>query len=183
MNWKPRLATEKDIPVLGELIPLSVRTLQAAYYSQAQIEMAIGPVFCVDRRLIDDGTYFVVEEGGKITGCGGWSRRKKLFGSDRELNDDAQMLDPARDSARIRAFFIHPAWARRGIGRSILMACEDAAMKAGFCKAELVATLAGEPLYASYGYAVSERYEAPMSGGLNLPVVRMTKHFKVAREL
>jgi GNAT superfamily N-acetyltransferase len=183
MNWKPRLANEKDVSALEELIPLSVRALQASYYTPAQIEAAIGPVFCVDRRLIGDGTYFVVEEGDKITGCGGWSRRKKLFGSDRELNDDAQMLDPVHDSARIRAFFIHPAWARRGIGRSILMACEDAAMKASFQKAELVATLAGEPLYASCGYAVAERYEAPMSGNLNLPVVRMTKYFKVAQEL
>ena len=182
VNWKPRLANEKDIPALEKLIPLSVRMLQASYYTPAQIEAAIGPVFCVDRRLISDGTYFVVEESGKIIGCGGWSRRKKLFGSDRELNDDAQMLDPIHDSARVRAFFIHPEWARRGIGRSILKACEDAAVKAGFQKAELVATLAGEPLYASCGYVVAERYDAPMSGGLNLPVVRMTKHFGLVRE-
>ena len=182
MNWKPRLATEKDIPALEELIPLSVRTLQAAYYSPAQMEMAIGPVFCVDRRLIGDGTFFVTEEGSQITGCGGWSMRKKLFGNDREVNDDAQMLDPACDAARIRAFFVHPEYARRGIGRSILEACERAAIKAGFCKAELIATLAGEPLYASGGYVVAERYDAPMSDGMTLPVVRMTKYFKVARE-
>lgn len=112
MNWKPRLANEKDVPALEELIPLSVRTLQASYYTPAQIETAIGPVFCVDRRLIGDGTYFVVEEGGKIAGCGGWSRRKKLFGSDRELNDDAQMLDPTT----IRPVFGHFSFIPHGPG-------------------------------------------------------------------
>ncbi|HKW27971.1 MAG TPA: GNAT family N-acetyltransferase [Verrucomicrobiae bacterium] len=163
---------------MDELIPLSVRILQAPYYSAAQMEAAIGPVFGVDRQLIRDGTYFVVEHDGKIVGCGGWSRRKTLYGGDRGRDDEDEQLDPKRDPARIRAFFVHPAWARRGIGRSILVTCERAAIEAGFQKAELVATLAGEPLYASFGYAVAERYEAPMINDLSLPVVRMTKYFK-----
>lgn len=178
MNWMPRLAFEKDVPALEELIPLSVRILQASCYSPAQREMAIGPVFNVDRQLIADGTYLVVEDAGKIIGCGGWSKRKKLSGCDGEQNGLDELLDPKRDAARIRAFFVHPKWARRGIGLCILKACERAAMEAGFQKAELVATLAGEPLYASHGYAVVRRYESPMSDGLNLPVVHMEKSFQ-----
>jgi len=142
------------------------------------MEAAIGTVFGVDRQLIRDGTYFVVEHEGKIVGCGGWSKRKTLYGGDRERVGEDEPLDPNRDSARIRAFFVHPTWARRGIGRSILVTCERAALEAGFQKAELVATLAGEPLYASFGYAVAERYQAPMINDLSLPVVRMTKYFK-----
>ncbi len=179
MTWTPRLACENDIPALEELIPLSVRILQAAHYSSAQMEAAIGPVFGVDRQLIRDGTYFVVEHDNKIAGCGGWSRRKTLFGGDRRRTGEDEQLDPKRDSARIRAFFVHPTWARRGIGRSILTTCERAAFEAGFQKAELVATLAGEPLYAAFGYTVAERCEAPMTGGLSLPVVRMIKYLKV----
>jgi len=178
MSWTPRPAGENDVPALEELIILSVRILQAPYYSSAQIEAAIGPVFGVDRQLIRDGTYFVVEHDGRIVGGGGWSRRKTLYGGDRERAGEDEQLDPKRDSARIRAFFVHPSWARRGIGRSILTMCEHAAIEAGFQKAELVATLAGEPLYAAFGYTVAERYEAPMTEGLSLPVVRMTKYLK-----
>jgi GNAT superfamily N-acetyltransferase len=175
MSWTPRLARDSDIPALEELIPLSVRILQAPYYSSAQMEAALGPVFGVDRQLIRDGTYFAVEHDGRIVGCGGWSKRKTLYGGDRERIGEDKQLDPKCDSARIRAFFVHPAWARRGIGRSILVMCESAAIKAGFQTAGLVATLAGEPLYASFGYITVERYEAPMNCGLSLPVVRMAK--------
>ena len=175
MNWTPRLAHERDIPALELLIPLSVRTLQAPYYSAAQMDAAIGPVFGVDRQLIRDATYFVVEDGGQIVGCGGWSKRKTMYGGDRGRAGEDPELDPRRDAARVRAFFVHPQWARRGIGRSILVTCEGEALKAGFQRAELVATLAGEALYAAFGYAVVERYEAPMTGGLSLPVVRMAK--------
>ena len=178
MIWTPRQAREEDIPALEELIPLSVRTLQVPYYSPAQMEMAIGPVFHVDRQLIRDGTYFIVEDARKIVGCGGWSKRKKLSGCDGEQNGLDELLNPAQDAARIRAFFVHPEWARQGIGASILKASEVAAIKAGFQKAELVATLAGEPLYASHGYIVIKRYDSPMSGGVNLPVVHMAKSFK-----
>ena len=179
-DWKPRLASEGDIPALEILIPLSVRALQAAHYSPAQLDMALGPVFGVDGQLISDGTYFVVEEQGQIIGCGGWSRRKAMFGGDRGRPGQDALLDAKSEPARIRAFFVHPAWARRGIGRSILAACEDAIRAAGFQTAELVATLTGEPLYASCDYAVVERYEVPMSGGLTLPVVRMSKRLITA---
>jgi N-acetylglutamate synthase-like GNAT family acetyltransferase len=175
MSWKPRLATSDDVPALEDLIPLSVRTLQAPYYSAAQMAASMGPVFGVDRQLISDGTYFVVEDAGVITGCGGWSRRKSLFGADTSRAAEDAMLVPATDPARIRAFFIHPDWARRGIGRAILTACEAAIIAAGFPQAELVSTLAGVPLYLTCGYSETERYEIPMSGGLTLPVVRMTK--------
>jgi GNAT superfamily N-acetyltransferase len=177
VNWIPRLATDADIPALGTLIPLSVRALQAAHYSPAQMNTALGPVFGVDQQLIRDGTYFVVEDGDQIVGCGGWSKRKTLYGGDRNrLGEDAE-LNPQLDPARIRAFFIHPNWARQGIGRSILLHCEAAAIRAGFHRAELMATLSGEPLYAKFGYAVIERYEVPMDGDLGLPVVRMAKQF------
>ena len=179
-NWTLRLAREPDIPALETLIPLSVRTLQAAYYSPAQMEAALGPVFGVDGQLICDGTYFIAEQGDRIAGCGGWSRRKAMFGGDRDRPGEDGMLDPKQDAARIRAFFIHPDFARRGIGRSILVACEAAIQKAGFQSAELVATLAGEPLYAAFDYTVTERYEVPMADGLTLPVVKMAKRFDSA---
>ena len=175
MDWTPRLALPEDIPALEALIPLSVRTLQAPHYSPAQIEAALGPVFGVDRQLIRDGTYFVVEHEAQVLGCGGWSMRKSLYrGDSRRAGEDAE-LDPRRDAARVRAFFVHPGWARRGIGSSIMTACERAIVEAGFRAVDIVATLAGEPLYASFGYAVVEGYQIPMAGGLKLPVVRMTK--------
>jgi GNAT superfamily N-acetyltransferase len=174
-NWKLRLADEGDIPALELLIPLSVRVLQAAYYTPAQMEAALGPVFGVDRQLILDGTYFVAAHENQIVGCGGWSQRKAMFGGDRNRMGEDALLDPAHEPARIRAFFVHPQWARRGIGRGILERCEAAILAAGFQRAELVATLAGEPLYAAFNYAVVERYEVPMAGGQVLPAVRMAK--------
>ena len=177
MQWALRPARGDDIPALEQLIPLSVRALQAPYYSEAQIEAALGPVFGLDRQLIRDGTYFVTEQDSSIVGSGGWSKRKQLFGSDCGQNNDNAELDPRHDPARIRAFFVHPKWARQGIGRSILDACEQGLLSAGFRSADLVATLAGEPLYAGFGYTVQERYELPLAGGLSLPVVRMSKSF------
>ena len=178
MNWSLRLARMDDVPALEELIPLSVRALQAAHYSPAQMEAALGPVFGVDRQLIADGTYFVAEHDGQIVGCGGWSKRRAVFGGDRARAGADELIDPAREPARIRAFFIHPDWARRGIGRAILAACESAIIAAGFPNAELVATLAGEPLYAAFAYEAVERYEVPLAGGLTLPVVKMRKQLQ-----
>jgi N-acetylglutamate synthase-like GNAT family acetyltransferase len=174
-DWQPRLAEKIDIPALEELIPLSVRVLQAPHHSPAQMEAALGPVFAVDRQLIHDRTYFVVERNGVIVGCGGWSRRRSLYGAVAVKEQEDDLLDPSRDASRIRAFFVHPDWARRGIGRSIMIACERAIREAGFRRTVLVATLSGEPLYASFGYAVLERYEIPIPGGLSLPAVRMGK--------
>ena len=177
VDWRPRLAREEDVAKLERLIPLSVRALQAAYYSAAQMEAALGPVFGVDRQLIRDGTYFVVEDQGQIVGCGGWSKRRSLYGGDAHRAEPDSELDPTRDAARVRAFFVHPSWVRRGIGRSIMMACERAILAAEFRRVDIVATLAGEPLYAGFGYDVVERYHIEMAGGLRLPVVRMTKSF------
>lgn len=177
-TWPLRLARDADVPALEALIPLSVRALQAPYYSTAQMDAALGPVFGVDRQLIRDGTYFVAERDGVIVGCGGWSRRRSLYGGDGGREHEDALLDPEKDAARVRAFFVHPAWARRGIGRNIMSACEQAIIEAGFRTVDIVATLAGEPLYASFGYAVVERYEIAMAGGLTLPVVRMTRSVK-----
>ena len=173
-----RLASVDDIPALEDLIPLSVRALQSPFYTSAQMEGAIGTVYGVDRQLISDGTYFVVEHSGQIVGSGGWSRRRSLFGGDRTRVEEDAALDPAHDPARIRAFFVHPNWARRGIGRALLSACESAIRDASFREAVLVATLAGEPLYASFGYSAVERYEVQLPNGLSLPMVRMVKSFK-----
>jgi GNAT superfamily N-acetyltransferase len=174
-QWNPRLARGQDIPAIAALIPLSVRVLQAAHYSEAQMEAALGPVFGVDSRLVRDGTHFVVEHEGRIVGCGGWSRRSSLFGGDAGRSSDDALLDPTRDPARIRAFFVHPDWARRGIGRSLMAACDRAIRDAGFSRVVIVSTLAGEPLYAAMGYRVSERGELVLAGGLMLPVVRMER--------
>ncbi|HEY2953216.1 MAG TPA: GNAT family N-acetyltransferase [Verrucomicrobiae bacterium] len=168
------------MPALAKLIPLSVRSLQAAYYSPAQMEAALGRVFAVDTQLIRDGTYFVAEKAGQIVGCGGWSRRESLCGGDVGRVGEDAALDPKRDAARIRAFFVHPEWARRGIGRSILVACEREIVAAHFRRADLVATLCGEPLYAAFGYIAVERYDLGMVDGLSLPVVRMTKRLEGA---
>ena len=178
MKWKSRRATEADIPALEALIPLSVRKLQKDFYSPGQIKAALGPIFGVDRQLIVDGTYFIVEQGREIVGCGGWSKRRALFGGDSHRSEPDNELDPSKEAARIRAFFVHPAWARQGIGRSILLVCEQSILAAGFRTIELVATLAGEPLYASCNYAVAERYEVAMAGPLSLPVVRMAKRIR-----
>jgi len=177
-SWTLRLATAYDVAALDPLIALSARTLQAGCYTPQQIEGALGTVFGVDTQLIADGTYYVATAGERIVGCGGWSRRRTLFGGDRGKAPHVDALpDPARDAARIRAFFVHPDWARRGNGGRIIAACEEAARAAGFTDMELVATLAGEPLYAAFAFAAGERYALPLTNGEALPVVRMRKRF------
>jgi GNAT superfamily N-acetyltransferase len=174
-----RLARLDDASALEALIPLSVNTLQADTYSPAQRTAALGPVFGVDRQLIQDGTYYLCETpSGEIVACGGWSLRQAHFGGDvgrSTAAGEAPALDPMRHAARIRAFFVHPGWTRQGLGRRLLHACETAAAAAGFTGAELVATLAGEPLYAAGGYVAVERYEIPLPNGLVLPVVKMKR--------
>jgi N-acetylglutamate synthase-like GNAT family acetyltransferase len=176
-SWPLRRAEDADVADLESLIAISVQVLQAPYYSASQREQALHKVFGVDTQLIRDGTYFVAESEGQIIGCGGWSKRKTLCGGDRDRVGEDPLLDPESEGARIRAFFVHPNWARRGIGGSILKACENAIVGAGFKRGELLATLAGEPLYASLGYLVLERCNLPLSPGLELPVVRMGKQF------
>lgn len=161
------------------LIPLSGHTLQAGSYSVTQREAALGTIFGVDRQLIADGTCFAATAGKQVVGGGGWSWRKSIYGSDQSTEArDNSPLDPQRDAARIRAFFIHPNWARRGIGRTILIECEAALQRAGFSRAELAGTLTGEALYAASGYYVVERTTLPLGAGDVLPVVRMSWQFR-----
>jgi len=178
-----RKATAADIPRLREVIEASVRGLQAGDYTPAQIEGALQSVYGVDRQLISDGTYFVAEIAGPenqrtIVACGGWSKRKTLYGGDQFAARDDSLLDPARDAAKIRAFFVHPEWARRGIGGMILEGCEKAAQAAGFSRLEMGATLSGVPFYRAKGYAEIENQKAPLSNGEWLPLVRMAKEVK-----
>ena len=175
MSFVVRLATERDVPSLERLITESARTLSAGYYTERQIESAIVHIFGVDSQLIADGTYYAAVMAGQIVGCGGWSKRSTLFGGDQMKGDVDDLLDPARDAARIRAFFVHPAWVRRGIGRRIIEECEAAARGQGFSRMELGATLPGEPLYAAMGYAVTRRFDIAMPDGEVLPAAHMVK--------
>ncbi len=181
-----RVATMADVPTLRDLIPLSARELSKNYYTPQQVESAITYIFGVDTQLISDGTYYVAEADGQIVGCGGWSKRKTMFGGDQMKEAQNPMLHPAQDAGRIRAFFIHPQWARKGIGRGIIHACEAAAQADGFSRMELVATMPGEPLYAAMGYTVSRRFDQPMADGTSLPIAHMQKQLPltitIARE-
>jgi len=174
-----RLASSADIPALHSLIEASVRGLQKNDYTLEQIDGALGTVLGLDTQLVADKTYFVAEAKAAcartIVGCGGWSNRKTLFGSDQAPVREPEFLDPASDAAKIRAFFIHPDWARRGLGSKILDACESAARAAGFSRFEMGATLTGVPLYLQRGYHVLERIEVPLPNGAALPIVRMAK--------
>lgn len=170
-----RAASEADIPDLQQLIAQSVMQLQAGDYSEAQRQAALGTVFGVDTQLLRDGTYFVLEQDGVMAACGGWSYRKTLYGADAVAGKDDARLDPARDPARIRAFFVRPGYERRGLGRRLLEACEQAARAAGFVRAELGATLTGIALYQACGYQPIETTEAPLPGGLSLTIMRMGK--------
>ena len=174
MTTSIRRAVKEDIPALSSLIEHSVRELQRDDYSPEQIEASLGSVYGVDTRLIDDATYFVVEVDGTIAACGGWSKRKKLYGGD-VTECDGDLLDPAVDTARIRAFFVSPDWARRGLGSLLLDACEKAARSAGFRRFELGATLTGVRLYERRGYIAVERIEMPLPGDGKIAVVRMLK--------
>lgn len=158
-----RAATPSDIPVLEQLIAASARQLSTGHYDDAQTEAAIAHVFGVDSELVDDGTYLIVESEGRLAGCGGWSRRATLFGSDRFAGRASGYVDPAVAPAKIRAFFVAPKFARRGVGTVLLEACEDAARAAGFTSAELMATLPGVPFYEARGYvagsAITQIYD------------------------
>lgn len=181
-NWQLRLAEERDIPAIAALIPLAVRELSKPFYSEREIERAVAHVFGVDRQLIADRTYFAVESNNQIVGAGGWSKRKTMFGGDQTSFKEAgdPQLDPKTDAARIRAFYVHPDFARRGIGKAILRECERAAFEAGFSRLELIATLPGEPLYRACGYEPIEPFNIVMPDGGKLAAVKMGK--SVGRE-
>lgn len=175
MAFPLRLAVAADIPALTQLIDASVRGLQRGDYTPAQIDGALRAVYGVDTQLIADGTYFAVQDGGVLVGCGGWSKRRTLYGGDQFASREDSLLDPAREPAKIRAFFVHPAWARRGIGGMILDACESAAVSAGFTRLEMGATLTGVPFYRAKGYVECEELTVPLPGGESMTVVRMEK--------
>lgn len=170
-----RLAASRDIPGLQALIELSVRTLSRGIYTPAQAEAALGPVFGVDTQLIADGTYYVIEDDEILVAAGGWSHRLTLYGGDQAKRETDSTLDPATMPARIRAFFVHPDWTRRGFARQIFGECEAAAIAQGFSEFELVATLPGVPLYRALGFATVEPVVIPLSGDLTLPCVRMRR--------
>lgn len=177
-----RLATDEDVPALHGLIEASVRGLQGGDYTPAQIDGALGTVLGLDTQLIRDRTYFVAEAVSNnaktrkhLAGCGGWSKRKTLFGADRGPGREPELLDPAMDAAKVRAIFVHPEFARRGLGSLILATVEDAARMAGFKRFEMGSTLTGVPLYRLKGYEEMERIAVPLNNGEALPVVKMMK--------
>jgi len=177
-----RPSVSADIPVLRDLIDASVRRLQSGDYSPAQIDSALRTVFGVDTQLVNDGTYLLVEAvpaGSQrkpvIVACGGWSKRKTLYGGDRWRDRQDDMLDPETDAAKIRAFFIHPDWARQGIGTLLLDACESAARAAGFTRFEMGATLTGAKLFEKRGYVAVKRLQIPLEGEITLPIIHMVK--------
>jgi GNAT superfamily N-acetyltransferase len=176
MDFQLRTATSADVPAIRELIDASVRYLQAADYSRAQIEGALATVFTVDSQLIADGTYFVAFADDELAGCGGWSFRKTLYGGDHQIETVVQeRLDPAVDAAKVRAIFVHPKFARMGLGSLILAAAEDAAVEQGFSRFEMGSTLTGVTLYTLKGYRAVSRFRVPVGGGEAIEVVRMTK--------
>lgn len=173
-DYRIRRATLDERPALERLIAESARGLSREDYSDEQIEAAVATVFGVDTDLIRDGTYYVADAAGELIGCGGWSRRRTLFGGDRFAVRDSGELDPATEPAKIRAFFVRPDWARRGVGARILAACEGDAKAHGFRSLELMATLPGVKLYAARGYVAGERVTLH-TGGVTIEFVPMVK--------
>jgi GNAT superfamily N-acetyltransferase len=173
MPLTARPATAADVPALTPLITAAIAELQRDFLTPAQIAGSQA-IMGLDTQLIDDGTYFVVLADGRIAGCGGWSRRATLYGGDHSAGRDASLLDPAREPARVRAMYTHPEFTRRGVGRLILARCEAAAAAEGFATLELMATLAGRPLYAACGFTPVEQVE-DSRGGVAVPLVRMRK--------
>jgi GNAT superfamily N-acetyltransferase len=170
-----RLATEDDLPAIRALMDLAIAEHLKAFLDPAQVELSKS-IMGLDTQLIADRTYLLVEEGGRLAGCGGWSRRATLYGGDHSTSQrNAALLDMATDAARIRAMYTHPDFARRGVGRLILDICESAARDAGFRSVELMATMSGEPLYRACGYTDIQRITAASRDGVDVPGVRMGK--------
>jgi N-acetylglutamate synthase-like GNAT family acetyltransferase len=182
MEYEIRVARAADVAAISKLIVSSARGLSRDDYSAEQIEAAVSSIFGVDSELISDGTYLVAEASGKLIGCGGWSRWRTLFGGDQAASREAGVLDPARDAAKIRAFFVHPDWTRRGVGRAILEQCEKRAQEAGFSALELMSTLPGLGFYRTMGYDASEPilYSA---GAVELKFIPMRKQIGVSSKL
>lgn len=172
-----RLAKVSELQELSRLMDASIRAFIGARLDSARVEASFD-IMGLDTQLIEDGTYFVVQCGDRIAGCGGWSRRATLFGGDHSDGRDARLLDPATEPARVRAMYTHPDFARRGVGRLVLSLCEGAAGREGFRSLELAATVAGEPLYLACGFSILERLEVPTSKGVTVPLARMTKQLR-----
>jgi GNAT superfamily N-acetyltransferase len=172
--WTLRVATLADVPQIRTLMDRAIRELMQPFLAPAAIDASL-ELMGLDTQLITDGTYFAVVEDDRIVGCGGWSRRATLFGGDHTVGRSDALLDPARDAARVRAMYTDPDHARRGIGRAILGACEVAARAEGFLIEELVATLAGEPLYRACGFTAVEAFDQSTEAGIAVPLIRMTK--------
>jgi len=171
-----RPATRADVPTIAQLIAQSARALSDGYYTAVQVESLLRFVFGTDTQLIDDGTYYVVARGRHIVAAGGWSRRRTLFGGDQMKEREDPLLDPGSEPARIRAFFVHPAAARQGLGRRLFDVCRTAAAAAGFRTLTLVATLPGEPLYHALGFTVTERFQLRLPDQVMVPVARMSRN-------
>ena len=168
-----RLARREDLAALKALMNAAISELQKPFLDADQIASS-RMIMGLDTQLVDDGTYFIVESDGELAGCGGWSRRATLYGGDQTPGRSAELLDPRKDAARIRAMYTHPNHTRKGVGRLIISLCEDAARAEGFTQMELVATLAGEPLYRACGYVPYENL-VDARGGADVPLVRMRK--------
>jgi GNAT superfamily N-acetyltransferase len=170
-----RPARPSDVASIERLIERSVRALSVGHYSPRQTDSALRFMFGVDTRLVEQGTYFVVEAADEIVAAGGWSAWRTLYGGDRFKDGDDEPLEPGRDAARIRAFFVHPDWARKGLARQLFERCLRESRAAGFHALELMATLPGEPLYRALGFSADERIEIALSDGVVLPLVRMSR--------
>ena len=174
-DFSLRLATLSDVDDLNDLVRRSVRGLSSRDYTSAQLESGVRHLFGIDTRLIKDETYYVVEEEGRPVACGGWSQRRTLFGGDQYADRSDSRLDPKTEAAKIRAFFVHPDFARRGLASRLLDACERAASAAGFRRLELMSTLPGLPFYARHGFEAHEPVERELPDGVRLQFVRMSK--------
>jgi GNAT superfamily N-acetyltransferase len=170
-----RSSTQDEIEELNQLIILSAKMLSLGYYSNEEIEALNQYVFGVDSELVQDQTYFSVEIDSQKVACGGWSKRATLFGGDQSNSRQNGILDPKNDAAKIRAFFVHPDFAKLGIGRQLLTHCENEAKKSGFKKAELMSTLPGVDFYAKQGYGGDHYVDYLLPNGIEVKLKPMTK--------
>jgi GNAT superfamily N-acetyltransferase len=177
MAFLIRQATVVDIPVLNQIVQLSIRQLGGKYYSSKQIESSLQYLFGIDTQVVADGTYYAVEEADQVVACGGWSRRKTPFGGDQATTIlNSELRDPKVDPAVIRAFYVHPNWTRRGIGKKLLDHCEAQALREGFRWLELTSTLSGYPLYSRYGYQEISKVAINLPDNISIPGMKMEKH-------
>lgn len=174
-TYSLRLALASDAPVLKGLIQRSAKALSVGFYTQEQTEAVADEVFGVDSQLLADRTYYAIEAAGEIVACGGWGRRSTLCGGDQAKPAAERLLDPSLEPARIRAFFVDPALARRGLGSMLMTHCAAQAAQAGFTKLELVATMPGVPLYRALGFVEVERYDLELKAGVRVPVATMRR--------